>query len=668
MAFLWYRRPVLDWRKIMWLSTWLKQRPSKRSVSSRRPRARFLPRLEALEDRWLPSTLMVTNANDSGNGSLRGQIAAASDGDTIKFSGGLKDKTITLTSGEIAFDIGLDIEGLGATQLTISGNNNSRIFHIGPDASAVTIAGLTIKDGQVANTLDFGGAILDDGASLNLTADTLSNNHALDGGALDVFGGYTAGMTVTITNCKFVSNGAVGPAGSGATNGGFAEGGAILVDPFFSSGLRFTATGTSFLQNSATAGAGAGGASVSDGGAGVGGAIAIEAFGSGGGGFQLTKDTFSGDTATGGAGGTPGAPLTAAKGGNGGFAEGGAVWIDGFLAGQPTFGLSTDTFVNCHAIGGSGGNGLADPGGNGGDVGGGAIFYTANFAASPTLIVNQGSTFTLNTAQGGNGGVGGNSGTASPGGTGGSSFGGAVEADYANSAGASDSFTGDSFQTNYAIGGAGGTGGTGGIGGTGGQGGDAEGSGLLVIISGSASGTQLAIANSGINGNTARAGNGGNGGIGVLLGGNGGLAGSAVGGGLFLGFDPGGKGAFDAWTLTADTVAFNVCTGGNGGGGGLSTFVGGNGGDGGVGDGGGAFNDFLGKLEILQCTISNNTATSGAGGTGGAGSKAGTNGGKPPSGGGGFFTIETACESSNTHITGNYADVAPDVAGTLVTC
>jgi hypothetical protein len=57
-----------------------------------------------LEGRALPSTLAVTNTSDtgvSGDGSLRGEIAAAS-GDTIEFAGSVHGQTITLTSGELA--------------------------------------------------------------------------------------------------------------------------------------------------------------------------------------------------------------------------------------------------------------------------------------------------------------------------------------------------------------------------------------------------------------------------------------------------------------------------------------------------------------------------------------------------------------------------------------
>src|SRR5262245_66250646 len=49
----------------------------------------FRPHLEALEDRWVPSTLTVTNALDTGalgDGSLRGATAAAQSGDTTNFA------------------------------------------------------------------------------------------------------------------------------------------------------------------------------------------------------------------------------------------------------------------------------------------------------------------------------------------------------------------------------------------------------------------------------------------------------------------------------------------------------------------------------------------------------------------------------------------------------
>src|SRR5207302_1486338 len=121
-----------------------------------RRRAVFRPTLAALEDRKLLSTLTVTNTLDSGKGSLRAEIAAAQPGDTIRFAGKLTNQTITLTSGELVINKSLDIEGPSAGRLTVSGNNASRVFDI-QGGVTVTLAGLTIANGQVAD--DLGGGI-----------------------------------------------------------------------------------------------------------------------------------------------------------------------------------------------------------------------------------------------------------------------------------------------------------------------------------------------------------------------------------------------------------------------------------------------------------------------------------------------------------------------------
>jgi len=81
------------------------------------------------------TTITVTNINDSGPGSLRGAIAAASDGDTIQFDPALKGQTITLTSGELLINNNLTITGPGPSQLTVKrstagGTPAFRIFHI----------------------------------------------------------------------------------------------------------------------------------------------------------------------------------------------------------------------------------------------------------------------------------------------------------------------------------------------------------------------------------------------------------------------------------------------------------------------------------------------------------------------------------------------------------
>src|SRR5262249_51099930 len=95
-----------------------KRPPPDRPRPKRRPTSSFRPWMEALEDRSLPSTLTVLNNLDSGVGSLRAEIAAASTGDKIVFAPSLAGQTITLAS-QLAVGKSVDIEGPGASLLTV---------------------------------------------------------------------------------------------------------------------------------------------------------------------------------------------------------------------------------------------------------------------------------------------------------------------------------------------------------------------------------------------------------------------------------------------------------------------------------------------------------------------------------------------------------------------
>lgn len=183
----------------MWFPSWLRDRKRRGSPC---PRPTFRPTLEALEGRCLPSTLTVTNNLDSGPGSLRAEIAAAHNKDTIAFAPNLDGQTIGLTSGELYINKSVTIQGPGASQLTISGNHASRVFEVG--SVTATIAGLTISNGYAST----GGAIVNSG-TLTIRNSTLSGNTASDAaGAIDNYG------KLTISGCTLSGNAARDAAGA----------------------------------------------------------------------------------------------------------------------------------------------------------------------------------------------------------------------------------------------------------------------------------------------------------------------------------------------------------------------------------------------------------------------------------------------------------------------
>src|SRR5205085_2578888 len=139
--------------------SWLARRPHCA------PRTSCPPRLEALEDLTLLSTLFVTNTLDDGSvGSLRAAVISAQGGDTIRFDPSLANAKITL-QGVIPITTSLTIDGLGADQLEVKRQNSNpsqfRLFDVGVGIN-VTLYGLRLSDGF--DPLGDGGAIRNAGA------------------------------------------------------------------------------------------------------------------------------------------------------------------------------------------------------------------------------------------------------------------------------------------------------------------------------------------------------------------------------------------------------------------------------------------------------------------------------------------------------------------------
>jgi hypothetical protein len=472
----------------MWLQAMKRKRANGgrlRLDSERTRHNRFVPQLEVLEDRTVPSMLTVTSNLDTGvagDGSLRGEIAAATSGDTINFDPSLVGQTITLTNGELAINKSMDIEGLGADQLTVSGNGVSRIFDISSGVT-VTIAGMTMTDGLVNGSSPVlagtGGAILNFG-TLTLYNDVLSNNQAIGDASKSplgkpgrALGGGLANLgtgPLTISNCAFLSNlalGADGCSNGNAIGGAFVNGmgsfaTAIITDSLFAGNVAqagsydngdraaegaggalentgaLTVSGCTFSQNQAIGGnysvssirpgLGVGGALISGGPVGP---LAT---------LVLITSTFDHNQAIGGDYNQDSSnPAPSVLGPNDAF--GGGIHISGGMAA-----ISDCTFEHNVAIAGAGGVGQ-----NGGLAIGGGGDASNLFAPRLLSATFSDCIFDHNAAVGGQGG---------PGGNGGNAWGGGL----ADLLGAKLTVNDSKVDRNLAIGGAGGSGGNGGDG------------------------------------------------------------------------------------------------------------------------------------------------------------------------------------------------------------
>jgi hypothetical protein len=265
------------------------------------------------------ATITVNSTADSGAGTLRDALTAASGGDTINFSVATP-ATITLTTGQLLVSISVTIIGPGPGNLAVNGNHAGRLFYIAP-SNTVSISGLTITNGFT----DFGGGIKNDYATLTVSncivsgnnastagggihnnADhsygagsatllvinsTLSGNMANNaGGGIENFGaswGPSLGSaTLTVSNCTL--NGNSGPNGGGIDNDGHGTAGsatATIVNSLFFGNSGFVGGGVSndggsgygFAEISnctfSTNSAANGGAIFNTGGGGIGGVI-----------------------------------------------------------------------------------------------------------------------------------------------------------------------------------------------------------------------------------------------------------------------------------------------------------------------------------------------------------------------------------------------------------
>src|SRR5262249_19303167 len=232
MAFSLYRRPVPERRNIMWFSSWLRSRTwsgAPRRRTRNRPAApRFRPRLEALEDRTVPSqvSLTVSSLADSGPGTLRDAILTADAGShSDKFTIGFSvTGTIDLQSPLPDLNNTIAIQGPGASSLTVEPAAGalfaSAVVTVDPGQTA-SLSGLTIANGNARGIANKG--------TLTITGSTIAGNSApfpapfgggiFNGGTLTVRGrnhsgnsaayyggGIFNGGTLTVSGCTISGN------------------------------------------------------------------------------------------------------------------------------------------------------------------------------------------------------------------------------------------------------------------------------------------------------------------------------------------------------------------------------------------------------------------------------------------------------------------------------
>src|SRR5579885_1399546 len=256
------------------------------------------PQLEGLEERTLLSgnAYVVNVLGDSGGpqGTQSGQFSGnlrwcsnqadlpANSGSTITFDQTVFDPskatTISLSNGELAISNNMTITNAGgANSIIVSGTdgtvgsngnpNGSRVFDIIPNQVTVTIAGLTIANGNgsVIDTSLAGnqGGDIFNGGNLTLTNDVIENglSQGVVGGPPGRGGGIfnaegqngTSGASLTLNNTIVKNNLAQGNQGKGEGGGIYNDINATVIVQNGSQILSNTALGDS------TRGAGMGG-------------------------------------------------------------------------------------------------------------------------------------------------------------------------------------------------------------------------------------------------------------------------------------------------------------------------------------------------------------------------------------------------------------------------
>jgi hypothetical protein len=169
-------------------------------------------------------TIVVTNTNDDGAGSLRQAIANAAAGDVIGFGASIAGKTIVLTTGLLEISKSLTIQGPTPGGITISGGGVSRVLIVTAPSSTdqVVLRNLTITGGKVSG---LGAGIYQEfGSSLTIDHTLITGNTADEGGGV-----YNVQGVLTVINSTISGNTVRPSIGQNAAGGAIANFGTLTV-------------------------------------------------------------------------------------------------------------------------------------------------------------------------------------------------------------------------------------------------------------------------------------------------------------------------------------------------------------------------------------------------------------------------------------------------------
>jgi predicted outer membrane repeat protein len=235
-----------------WLGKRLRAAPRRPSHGSRGKRSTYRPRLEALEDRWLPSQigLTVTSLADAGPGTLRAAILAADAGShSDKFTIGFGvTGAIDLQSPLPDLANSIAIQGPGASTLTVeraAGASLTSAIVTVDSGQTASLSGLTIANGNAGGILNNGTltvancAVRNNSGSLVAVGGTISGTAPVPAG-----GGIYSSGTLTVSDSAVSGNSALYGGGICSSGTLTVSGGAVSGNfgvPFFdpTSGLTF---------------------------------------------------------------------------------------------------------------------------------------------------------------------------------------------------------------------------------------------------------------------------------------------------------------------------------------------------------------------------------------------------------------------------------------------